>query len=63
MMGGWIHDLLPNDVAEAALSGASKAIDTGDIQALDLSIELPSGQRDYEARLTERRRRGYRCRS
>ena len=52
MMGGWIHDLLPNDVAEAVLSGASKAIDTGNIQALDLSIELPSGQRDYEARLT-----------
>jgi len=52
MVGGRIHDVLPAGVAGTVLSGASKAIDTGNMQALDFSIDRPSGRRDYEARLT-----------
>jgi signal transduction histidine kinase len=52
MVGGRLHDVLPASVAEAVLSGASAAIDTGELQTLDVSFDLPDGRRDFETRIT-----------
>ncbi len=50
--GGRIEDALPPGVGAALIAAGSAAIDTGTIQTLDFSVDLPSGRRDYEARLT-----------
>jgi signal transduction histidine kinase len=52
LIGGRIGDVLPGPVAQAVLSAASVAIDTGRLQDLDAAVETPSGRRDYEIRIT-----------
>jgi signal transduction histidine kinase len=47
-----IHDVLPLDVAESLLDGASRAIDSGSIQAFDLSVTVAGQAREFEARMT-----------
>jgi signal transduction histidine kinase len=49
---GRIQQALPPEVGEALVAAGSAAIDTGAIQSVDFSVELPSGRRDFEARLT-----------
>jgi signal transduction histidine kinase len=50
--GGRIEDVLPPGIGAALIAAGSAAIDTGNIQTLDFSVDLPSGRHDYEARLT-----------
>jgi signal transduction histidine kinase len=52
VIGGRLHDLLPAGAAEAVLAGAAAAVETGELQTLDLSLDLPLGLRDVEARIT-----------
>lgn len=49
---GRIQEALPPEVGEALVAAGAAAIDTGAIQSVDFSVELPSGRRDFEARLT-----------
>jgi signal transduction histidine kinase len=50
--GGRVSDLLPQDVAETLTRAASVTIETGRMQSVDFAIGLPSGRREYEARLS-----------
>jgi signal transduction histidine kinase len=50
--GGRIEDVLPPGIGAALIAAGSAAINTGNIQTLDFSVDLPSGRHDYEARLT-----------
>jgi signal transduction histidine kinase len=52
IVGGRLHEVLPAGVAEAVLSGASAALETGEVQTLDVSFDLPLGRRDFETRIT-----------
>jgi signal transduction histidine kinase len=52
IVGGLLHEVLPAGVAEAVLSGASAALETGEVQTLDVSFDLPLGRRDFETRIT-----------
>jgi signal transduction histidine kinase len=52
VVGGRLHEVLPAGVAEAVLSGASAALETGEVQTLDVSFDLPLGRRDFETRIT-----------
>ncbi len=49
------HDLLYEgmfaNASEVALASADRALETGELQAYDFSLDLPSGRRDFEARL------------
>ncbi len=51
-IGGSIEEALPPDMGRTLRVAAETAISSGTIQTLDMSIELPSGRRDYEARVT-----------
>ena len=51
-VGGRIEDLLPAHVADALLGAARTAIDSGLVQTLDFTVELPDGRRDFESRIT-----------
>jgi signal transduction histidine kinase len=50
--GSSIGDLLPPDAAAAILSAATAAIDSGTLQQVDFSVDLPGGRRDFESRVT-----------
>lgn len=50
--GRSIRDLLPVTVAEDLLAGARRALETGEIQTLDVTVDLPTGRRRYESRIT-----------
>jgi signal transduction histidine kinase len=52
MVGGRLHDVLPAGVADAILSVASAAIETGEVQTLDASFDLPEGRRAFETRIS-----------
>jgi signal transduction histidine kinase len=52
LVGGPINDVLPVRAAEAIMSAAAVAIDTGELQTRDVSIETPTGRRDVEIRIT-----------
>ena len=39
------------NASEVALASADRALETGELQAYDFSVDLPSGERDFEARL------------
>ena len=52
VVGARIHDVLPPAVAEAVLEGAAEAIESGKLQAIDVSFDLPVGRRDFETRIT-----------
>ena len=51
-VGGRLVDVLPPPIAAALVAAGSRAIETGGIQSVDLSVEQPSGHREYEARIT-----------
>ena len=51
-VGGRLVDVLPLPIAEALVAAGSRAIETGGIQSVDLSVEQPAGHREYEARIT-----------
>ncbi len=52
LVGGRVEDALPPGIGAALIAAGSAAIETGEIQTVDFAVALPSGQRDYEARLT-----------
>ena len=41
----------PSPATEIALASAESALETGRLQAYDFSLDLPSGRRDFEARI------------
>ncbi len=49
---GRISDILPADAAQAVLSAASHAIDSGQLQTVDVTLDSPIGRRDFETRIT-----------
>jgi signal transduction histidine kinase len=51
LIGRRLHDLMFGEASEAALASAGRALDTGDLQAFDFSLDLPTGRRDFEARV------------
>jgi signal transduction histidine kinase len=50
--GGRMEDALPPGIGTSLMAAGSAAVDTGEIQTVDFSVDLPSGRHDYEARLT-----------
>jgi signal transduction histidine kinase len=46
-----VRDLLPADVADAVLAAARTAMDSGQLQTIHFSIDLPIGRRDFETRV------------
>jgi signal transduction histidine kinase len=51
-VGGRLGDVFPAEVATVLLDAASTAIDTGEVQTRDVSVELPIGRREFETRVT-----------
>jgi signal transduction histidine kinase len=51
LTGRRLHDLMFDAASSAALASAARALDTGELQAYDFSLELPTGRRDFEARI------------
>ena len=52
LVGTRIEDLLPSDVAAKLIEAAAAALETGAMQTLDLSLDLPVGRRAFESRIT-----------
>ena len=52
MVGGRLRDLVPAAIADAVLAGAGAAIETGEVQTLDASFDLPDGRRAFETRIS-----------
>src|SRR5918993_2069900 len=50
-LDGRLHDRLLTEAPEVGLAAAHRALDTGQLQAFDFSIDLPSGRREFEARI------------
>jgi signal transduction histidine kinase len=50
--GGRLDRTLTSTDSDAVLAAASTALDTGELQTLDLSIELPGRRHDLEVRIT-----------
>jgi signal transduction histidine kinase len=46
-----LHDLILATVPDMAVSSAEQALDSGDLQAYDVALDLPSGRREFEARI------------
>jgi signal transduction histidine kinase len=51
LTGRKLHDLMFAEASPAALASATRALDSGGLQAYDFSLELPTGKRDFEARI------------
>jgi signal transduction histidine kinase len=51
LIGRRLHGLMFAAAPDAALAAAGRALDLGVLQAYDFSLDLPSGRRDYEARI------------
>ena len=51
IVGGRIQDALSEDAARALMSAASLAIETERLQTLDVSVDSPTGPRDFEVRI------------
>jgi signal transduction histidine kinase len=49
--GRRLHELMLAETADLVRSSAARALDTDHLQAYDFSLELPSGRRDFEARI------------
>ncbi len=49
---GRLRDLVPAAIADAVLAGAGAAIETGELQTLDASFDLPDGRRAFETRIS-----------
>jgi signal transduction histidine kinase len=52
LVGGRLHDIVPAEIAEAVQSVAAAAIETGQLQTLDASFDLPTGRRAFEVRVS-----------
>ena len=48
---GLLYEGMFANASEVALASADRALETGELQAYDFSLDLPSGKRDFEARL------------
>lgn len=48
---GLLYEAMFANASEVALASADRALETGALQAYDFSLDLPSGRRDFEARL------------
>jgi PAS domain S-box-containing protein len=51
IVGRYLHDVLPPDVADLALQTIRKTLDTGELQLCEYRLPSSKGMRDYEARL------------
>ena len=51
LTGRRLHDLMFDAASSAALAAATRALETGELQAYDFSLELPTGRREFEARI------------
>ncbi len=51
LAGRHLSDLMPPEVAAAALSAIQRALDTGEMQAVEYELPEPSGVHQYEARI------------
>jgi signal transduction histidine kinase len=51
VVGGRIQDALSEEAARALMSAASLAIETERLQTLDVSVDSPTGPRDFEVRI------------
>ena len=51
LIGRHLHDRMFAEGSGAALASAARALDSGELQAYDFSLDLPSGARDFEARI------------
>ena len=52
LVGGRIEEAMPQLLWQSLLVAAAEALDSGATQTLDISLDLPSGRRDLEARVT-----------
>ena len=50
--GGLIEDASPRPLWQSLVVAAAAALDSGATQTLDISLDLPTGRRDLEARVT-----------
>ncbi len=51
LSGRRFHELLFREAGPAALVATAAALDSGELQAFDVSLELPGGTRQFEARI------------
>ncbi len=51
LIGRRLHDLMFAEGSDVALASAGRALDSGELQAYDFSLDLPGGRRDLEARI------------
>jgi signal transduction histidine kinase len=51
LIGRRLHELMFAEASEAALVSADRALESGELQAYDFSLDLPTGKRAYEARI------------
>ncbi len=51
LIGRQLHDLMFAEGSDAALASAGRALDSGELQAYDFSLDLSGGRRDFEARI------------
>jgi PAS domain S-box-containing protein len=51
IVGKYVHELLPSDVAAISLKAMAKTLDSGTLQTCEYQLTTPLGIRDYEARL------------
>jgi signal transduction histidine kinase len=51
LTGRRLHDLIFDAASSTALASAARALDSGELQAYDFSLELPTGKREFEARI------------
>jgi signal transduction histidine kinase len=51
LMDEQLHELMFEAAPEAARAAAGRALDSGHLEAFDVSLDLPAGRREFEARL------------
>lgn len=51
LIGRRLHDLMLAEAPEAVLASADRALGNGELQTYDFSLDLPTGNRDFEARI------------
>ena len=53
IVGRVVEDVLPPSIARLCRDAMKRALDTGELQILTYSLDLPLGPRDYEARVVQ----------
>jgi signal transduction histidine kinase len=51
LIGRRLHELMFAEASEMALASADRALESGQLQAYDFSLDLPTGKRAFEARI------------